>query len=311
MTEAFVTVEDLVFEYPSNRALHGVGVTVAQGSITALVGPNGAGKTTLMRCLAGLQEPFSGRIQIAGIDVNRHPRQTHKRLGYLADSFGLYEDLSVRRCLTYMAWVQGCAAEATGRLVLAAADRLDITDRLDEKAGTLSRGLKQRLAIAQAIIHQPEFLILDEPASGLDPDARVRLSALLGRLRDDGMTLLVSSHILSELEDYATDLIVIRDGRIASQGPISGSSRMDEGERLSITLAAPDTRLESVLSSQDGVSAVHIENRTGQCLITGGEAARSGLLKSLIDAGLDVIDYRVEEERLRDTYMATLGGESA
>lgn len=309
MTDAFVTVEDLVFEYPANRALHGVGVTIGQGAITALVGPNGAGKTTLMRCLAGLQEPFSGRIAIAGIDVNLHPRQTHKRLGYLADSFGLYEDLSVRRCLTYMAWVQGCAAAETGRLVLAAADRLDITDRLEEKAGALSRGLKQRLAIAQAIIHQPEFLILDEPASGLDPDARFRLSNLLGQLRDDGMTLLVSSHILSELEDYATDLIVIRDGRIASQGPMTGASDIDQGERLTITLAAPDARLETILSAEDGVSAIGIEKRTGRCRITGGQAARRDLLKNLLDAGLDVIDFHVEEERLRDTYMAALGGE--
>ena len=304
MSDAFVTVEDLVFEYPSNRALNGVGVTVDRGAITALVGPNGAGKTTLMRCLAGLQEPFSGRIEIAGIDVSLHPRQTHKRLGYLADSFGLYESLSVRRCLTYSAWLQGCGAEETDRLVLDAAERLDIANRLDEKAGTLSRGLKQRLAIAQAIIHEPEFLILDEPASGLDPDARFRLSNLLGRLKDDGMTLLVSSHILSELEDYATGLIVIRDGRIAGQGPMK--SAIAGGERLSITLAAPDARLESILSARGGVSAVRIDNRTGRCRVTGGEAARQDILKSLLDAGLDVIDFRVEEECLRDAYLAAL-----
>jgi len=307
MTDALVTVEDLVFEYPSKRALHDVGVTIARAAITALVGPNGAGKTTLIRCLAGLQEPFSGRVLIDGIDSLDHPRQIHKRLGYLADSFGLYEDLTVRQCLTYAAWVQGCAAADTGPLVRAAAERLDIADRLEEKAGSLSRGLKQRLAIAQAIIHQPEFLILDEPASGLDPDARFRLSNLLVQLRDDGMTLLVSSHILSELEDYATHLVVLRDGRVVSQGRMNGAAGVDEGERLAITLAAPDPRLEDLLSARDGVSAIRIETRTGRCLITGGEAARFELLKSLLDAGLRVIDFRVEEERLRDTYMATLG----
>ena len=115
--------------------------------------------------------------------------------------------------------------------------------------------MKQRLAIAQAIIHQPEFLILDEPASGLDPDARFRLSNLLVQLRDDGMTLLVSSHILSEPEDYATHLVVLRDGRVISQGRMNGAAGVDEGERLAITLAAPDPRLEDLLSARDGVSS--------------------------------------------------------
>ncbi|MBC8339794.1 MAG: ABC transporter ATP-binding protein [Rhodospirillales bacterium] len=307
MAEPLVTVEDLVFEYPSKRALFGVGVTVPRGSITALVGPNGAGKTTLIRCLAGLHEPFSGRIKIGGIDVHDHPRQIHKRLGYLADFFGLYEDLSVARCLTYAAWVQGCAPEETDDLVRSAAERLDIADRLGEKAGALSRGLKQRLAIAQSIIHKPEFLILDEPASGLDPDARFRLSNLLVRLKDEGMTLLVSSHILSELEDYATGLIVIRDGRVVSQGLMRdvGGQTANDGERLALTLTEPDPRLENLLAGRDGVSAIHVENRTARCRITGGEAARHALLKSLLDAGLAVVDFRVEEDRLRDAYMAT------
>ncbi|NQV84734.1 MAG: ABC transporter ATP-binding protein [Rhodospirillales bacterium] len=314
MTNPLVTVEDLVFEYPSNRALHGVGITIARAAITALVGPNGAGKTTLIRCLAGLQEPFSGRILIDGIDCLDHPHQIHNRLGYLSDSFGLYEDLSVRQCLTYVAWAQGCLPNETDRLVRTAAERLDIADRLEQKAGALSRGLKQRLAIAQAIIHQPEFLILDEPASGLDPDARFRLSNLLVKLKDDGMTLLVSSHILSELEDYATHTIVIRGGRIASQGsmkgPMDGPSATVENERLTITLIAPDPRLEKVLSAGVGISAVRVEGRTGHCRITGGEAARCDLLKNLLDAGLAVIDFRVEGTRLRDTYMATLNGDS-
>ena len=310
MTSPLVTVEDLIFEYPTTRALHGVDVSIARAGITALVGPNGAGKTTLIRCLAGLQEPFSGRILIDGIDCLDDPRQIHNRLGYLADSFGLYEDLSVRQCLTYVAWAQGCLENETDRLVNTAAERLDITERMEQKAGALSRGLKQRLAIAQSIIHQPEFLILDEPASGLDPDARFRLSNLLVRLKDDGMTLLVSSHILSELEDYATHTIVIRDGRIASQGQMDGANAATEDERLTITLVAADLRLDKVLSAGVGVSDVRLKGRTGHCRITGGEAARHDLLKSLLAAELAVVDFRVEDTRLRDTYMATLNGDS-
>jgi len=305
--DPIIRVENLVFEYPTKRALFDIDVTVRRGSITALVGPNGAGKTTLIRCMVALQEPFSGRVLLDGIDVHKHPREAHKRMGYLPDFYGLYEHLTVRQCLTYVAWIQGADPLKTGTLVEAAAERLNITDRLNEKSGALSRGLKQRLAIAQAVIHEPEFLILDEPASGLDPDARYQLSKLLVQLCDGGMTLVVSSHILAELEDYATDVIVIRDGKIVSAGALAGTSP-NEARRLIITLTEPRDNLEAVLGGIDGVSALHIENRVARLRLSGGDAAQETLLRTLFDAGLPVLEFKVETERLRDTYMATLSG---
>ncbi len=161
-----IEIRDVTFEYPSQRALDGVSLTIAEGAITALVGPNGAGKTTLLRCMAALETPYQGTVTIAGLDTRQAPRAIHARLGYLPDFFGLYDALSVRRCLTYAARAHGIASGAAPGAAEAAAARVGLSDRLEQPAGALSRGLRQRLAIAQAIVHRPAVLLLDEPAAG-------------------------------------------------------------------------------------------------------------------------------------------------
>ncbi len=301
-----ITVENLVFEYPTKRALHEVSLEIGRGSITALVGPNGAGKTTLIRCLVALATPFSGRVMFNEIDVHKHPRDVHRHMGYLPDFFGLYEDLTVRQCLAHTAAVQGSDPHKQEALVESAAQNLSIADRLDEKAGTLSRGLKQRLAIAQSIIHEPEFLVLDEPASGLDPDARFELSKLFQKLRDRGMTILVSSHILAELEDYSTHMLIIRDGHIVDQRTVTGSDDAAESRRIKVTLSVLHDDFEKTLVSAPGVSGVHVDGRVARFRLTGGEAAKQALLPILIDAGLPVAEFSEEAERMQETYMATL-----
>ncbi|CAK0767957.1 hypothetical protein CCP3SC15_3770002 [Gammaproteobacteria bacterium] len=154
------------------RALDQVGFSVPQGSITALVGPNGAGKTTLLRCIAGLDLPLSGKIRVDGIDVLDEPRACHRRVGYLSDSFGLYDTLTVRQCLYYAAEANGVDSARLDEAVQDTAAKLGLTDRLRQRTSELSRGLRQRVAIAQAIIHRPGVVLLDEPAAGLDPEAR-------------------------------------------------------------------------------------------------------------------------------------------
>jgi ABC-2 type transport system ATP-binding protein len=213
-----IVAENVIYDYPAARALHGLSFTVARGSVLALVGPNGAGKSTLMRCIAALDRPTEGRISVAGVDTRDDPRAVHAALGYLPDFFGLYDELSVRRALVYAARSRGVPAERAEAAALEAADRVDLTDRLHQRAGELSRGLRQRLAIAQTIVHAPQVLLLDEPAAGLDPEARRSLSDLIRRLGGEGMTILVSSHILAELEDYCTDMLMIRDGRATGGG---------------------------------------------------------------------------------------------
>src|ERR1700743_3138021 len=150
-----IEVRDLVYEYPTKRALEGVSLSVPPQTIVALVGPNGAGKTTLLGCLSALEPPYSGSVPIDRLDTREHPREIHKLLGYLPDFYGLYDDLTVRRCLTYAARSHSISAGATPEAVAKAAQRVGLSDRMESKAGELSRGLRQRLAIGQSIVHEP------------------------------------------------------------------------------------------------------------------------------------------------------------
>lgn len=299
-----IEVKNLIFEYPTKRALHDVSCVIKTGSITALVGPNGAGKTTLIRCIVGLHGPFSGQVLFDGVDVHEHPRDCHRRMAYLSDFFGVYDQLTVRQCLTYTARAYGVSGDQVRTVVEAAAERLKLTDRLREKAGALSRGLRQRLAIAQAIVHEPEFLVLDEPASGLDPEARQSLSMLLIGLRDAGMTLLVSSHILAELEGYCTDMLIMREGRIIDSRQLTGD--LTDARRLRIDLATPSEKLSALLEETPGVAQVSVNDDVATLLFSGDIAAQHGLLRRLVDAGVPVAGLREDRIALQDAYIAQI-----
>jgi ABC-2 type transport system ATP-binding protein len=301
-----IAVRGLVFEYPGIRALDDVSFSLEAETITALVGPNGAGKTTLLRCLAGLDMPFAGEVTVAGLDVLRHPRQSHRRMGFLADNSGLYDELTVEQCLRYRAAALGIEAAERNRAVQRAAEALVIADRLHQKVGTLSRGLRQRLAIAETIVHHPQVLLLDEPASGLDPESRVGLADTLRRLKREGMTVIVSSHILSELEDYSTHMLILRDGRLVEQRALAGAAGSASGAPVLIRLASPDGRLEALLKRESGISDLMIEGLTARFRFAGEEADRTALLRRLMQEGLPVADFAVERERLQEAYLSGL-----
>ncbi len=305
MTHPIARIAGLRFEYPGVRALHDVGFQLEAGTVTALVGPNGAGKSTLMRCLAGLETPALGEVEVDGIDVIEEPRQAHRRLGYLSDFFGVYDTLTVRQCLMHAAAIHGvepgtleAEADRTARL-------LGLGDRLEARGGTLSRGLRQRLAIGQAIIHNPRLLLLDEPAAGLDPEARHALAGLFRALQASGMTLLVSSHILAELDQYSTHMLVLREGRVVEQRELrptaAGSVR-----RLSVRLAAPDARLGALLAAAGQAVALTPAGDGATFDWTGDEAARAALLRSLVESGLAVTAFAEEHENLNESYLRTL-----
>jgi ABC-2 type transport system ATP-binding protein len=299
-----IEVEGLQFDYPGVRALDDVSFTVARGSVTALVGPNGAGKTTLLRCIAALERPMLGAIRVAGIDVLEEPRACHRRVGFLADAYGLYDALTVRQCLVYAALAHGMDAAAVPRTVERTAERLDITDRLGAPAGELSRGQRQRVAIGQAFIHAPEVLILDEPASGLDPEARHGLARLFTRLQSEGMTLLVSSHILAELDEYSTHMLVLRSGKVIENRSLDGTTMA--GSRVRVELATPVTGWHERACECAGVRLLEADASTGVLLVVGGTLAQASVLKHLVDAGLPVAGFHAERENLHDSYLRTV-----
>jgi ABC-2 type transport system ATP-binding protein len=298
-----IHVSNLTFEYPGTRALDGVSFSIRAGSITALVGPNGAGKTTLLRCLAALEEPVGGSITMLGTDILADPRASHRQIGYLSDFFGLYEELTVEQCLRYAAMSHGIPGEKHGALVPRVAGQLELADRLALKAGTLSRGQRQRLAIAQAIIHAPKFLLLDEPASGLDPEARHSLALLFRRLQGEGMTLLVSSHILSELEEYSTDMLVLRGGRIIEHAPLA---TREQAAVVELRLSAPLANLGALLADFAGVDLLRADDRGATISCAADPGGQHLLLRELLDRGVPVCAFGEQKQNLQDAYLRTV-----
>lgn len=306
LTEQAISVQNLVFEYPGLRALNEVGFEIVRGSITALVGPNGAGKTTLMRCIAGLDTPLSGEILVDGMDVLQHPRESHRRMGFLADNFGLYANLSIQQSLAHTAATQGMLKADIEQAVLSTAEKLGLADRLQQQAGTLSRGLRQRLAIGQAIIHQPSVLLLDEPASGLDPEARYHLSTLFCQLRDEGMTLLVSSHILAELEEYSSHMLVLKAGKVLEQRVINATIMAPQAKIFTLRLAATWSGLADFLNTQAGVSDVVIDGQHAQFELVSDALVQSSLLRELVVQGAPVIHFAEQVVDMQSAYLASV-----
>lgn len=315
-----IEVSQLVFEYPGHRALDGVSLSIAAGSVTALVGPNGAGKSTLMRCIAGLDQPLSGHIRVKDLSVEEQPRAVHRHLGYLSDFYGLYDRLSVMRCLQYSALSMGVAPGAVTLRVQQVAAQLGLTELLHRHPTELSRGQRQRVAIGQAIVHEPSVLLLDEPASGLDPDARSSLSQLFRQLQAQGMTLIVSSHILSELDEYCTHILSIRNGRIESHealqtaGEISQSHQAAAGDQpqlYALELAMPQTadqeaRLRQALLNTRVQDFDTTGSRPIQLWLPASAPARAAWLAGLVQAGIPVAALYPVRERLQDRYARTV-----
>ena len=299
-----IEVADLIYEYPGLRALDGVSFAVDAGSITALVGPNGAGKTTLMRCLAGMDRPLAGSIRVNTVDVIDEPRRSHESIGYLSDFFGLYDDLNVRQSLTYVAAANGIDEGDIAKVVDQTAMELGIGDRLAQRVGDLSRGLRQRVAIAHAIIHTPRVVILDEPASGLDPEARYELGELFLRLRNRGLTLLVSSHILSELEAYSTHMLILREGRLVEHRALD--TKIESTSLMGVQILNGIERLMTALANDDRASALEPTERGCQFNFTGDAEARASLLRSLIDDGFEVSNFAAVTEDLQQSYLKSI-----
>lgn len=302
VTTSIISVNKLVYEYANYRALDNISFDLPVGSVTALVGPNGAGKTTLMRCLAALDTPFSGQITINGVNTQESPRECHKFLGYLSDHYGLYDDLTALQSLTHIGNIQGLAVERISKRIDELGVLLNYKYFLDRRCSSLSRGQRQKIAIAQALIHDPKILILDEPASGLDPEARIELSSVIRTLSAEGKTIIVSSHILSELQDYSTHILTLSNGRVLDF--VNLAPHITEKKiRLKITLQSDWARHAHVLQRFPELSAFEIQGADLFCHYTGEETALPSLVKSLIAADIDLTFITKEQVDLEALYL--------
>jgi len=283
--------------------LNGVSFSVARGSVTALVGPNGAGKTTLLSCVAALARPLSGSVVVDGVDMLTNPREGHRRIGYLKDFFGLYDALTVRQTLLHAARCQAVDPRQCAAVVDEMAVALDLTRLLESAAGELSRGQRQRLAIARTMVHRPAVLLLDEPASGLDPEARHELALLMRRLQANGATLLVSSHILAELAEYSTAMMIIRDGRVLEQRSLVADALR---RHLRMEFSESAQHIPAVLASHALVSDPRLDTGGVLFAFSGSLKQQHELLAACIEAGVAVSGLGEANAGLQDEYLRSV-----
>ncbi|MBF0102088.1 MAG: ABC transporter ATP-binding protein [Desulfobacterales bacterium] len=298
-----IQVNDLVYEYPTTCALNGVSFTIKNGSITALVGPNGAGKSTLLKCLAALISPFSGSIRINKLDILQFPRECHRIVGYLPDFFGLYDSLNIKQSMTYFALAHRVPDDLIPKRIIELVESLHLSHKLYDKVGSLSRGLRQRVAIAQAMIHNPDVLLLDEPASGLDPEARISLGQLFKELNAAGKTLIVSSHILAELNEYATDLLILKNGKILEHD-VSLESQVSQKKILCLKLFHTPEDLKKILESITGIHEIlEIKNNLITFTYMDSEQKQHELLLEVLKLGLQVIEFFEKRQGVQEQYL--------
>ncbi|MEA2667778.1 MAG: type transport system ATP-binding protein [Chloroflexota bacterium] len=299
-----ITVEGLTKVYGSRTALDHVSFEVPKGEIFGFVGPNGAGKTTTLRILAALLEPTSGRALVDGADVIEHPDLVHDRLGYMPDFFGVYDQLTAGEYLDFYA---ACYRQPKSRRKKVTDDLLELvglSDRRDQAVDTLSRGLKQRLCLARALVHDPAVLLLDEPASGLDPRARVEMREILKELHTMGKTIVISSHILPELTELCSMIGIIDQGRMRATGPVQDVIRqLTAGRRLRITVLGQKEEAVAVLKPLAAIHDVTMVNGAVEAHYDGDDAVAAGILQALTAAGIKVSGFSQLEGGLEDAFM--------
>ena len=283
-----LVLDGLTRYYGSFLALDHLSLTIHDGELHGFVGPNGAGKTTTMRILATLLKPTEGTATLDGVDVVGRPREIRRLMGYMPDFFGVYDRLKTWEYLDFYARCYGFGPRERGHMTDSLLELVNLTDKRDSYVDVLSRGMKQRLCLARALIHDPRLLILDEPASGMDPRARAEMKGILRTLKDMGKTVLISSHILPELSEMCDSLTIIDHGRLVFSGSVEELGRHMSGNAPIRVRLAGDARAETVESAVSlirqypGVTGVGREE--GNVLTVnfeGNEEATMGLLRQL------------------------------
>ena len=302
-----VTVQNLVFDYPTKRAIADTSFTIEKGTVTALVGPNGAGKTTLMKLIAAIEKPYSGTVVIDGIDTQEEPRECHSKLGFLPDFFGLYDQLTVKQHLEHFAGIHKVPKHLWVKRIDEIAEKIKITELLRRPASDLSRGQRQRLAVGAVIFHKPKLLLLDEPASGLDPQGRKDLSDLILSLKAEGITLVVSSHILAELADYSDRMLTCSNGKVVAAESLSTDST-NSLAKIAIKLRGSQ---EIAINELKSIGIENPQLLADQILIECEASSQRyhQVLKKLIDSGVEVYSFAPVKADIQDVYFKHLGQE--
>ena len=300
-----IQITGLRKEFDQLVAVNNLTVTIPAGEIYGLIGPNGAGKTTTIRIACGLLEPTQGEVRVAGIDVLHQPELARQYIGYLSDFFSVYEDLKVWEYLDYFSHAYKMPeAEIPLRITEVIAES-GLESKRNSLIHGLSRGMKQRLGIARAMIHRPKVLLLDEPASGLDPKARIELRKLLRSVRDAGSTILISSHILTELEDLCTSIGVMEKGRLVRTGKLEdviSTGLQSRAIRLQ-WLGDTTAQLHELLTATVAASEIKLNANEGEFRYSGSDDDLAQLLAQIIARGIRVLSFHELRQTVEEMYM--------
>jgi len=300
-----IRFENLRKEYDDLVAVQDLGVVIPPGEIYGLIGPNGAGKTTTIRMACGLLEPTMGRVFVNDVDVHSDPERAQAFIGYLSDFFSVYEDLKVWEYLDYFAHAYKMPEGDIARRIEQVIEQVKLEVKRDEMIKGLSRGMKQRLGIARAVIHRPKVLLLDEPASGLDPMARLDLRNLLRSLCDEGTAVLISSHILTELEGFCTSIGLMEKGVMVRSGKIEEIVAAESQHRVVRVawLGESGELVKTRLEANSKVSGFMVSGAEGVFKFSGSEEELAAVLADLVAGDARIVTFSEVRQTVEDLYM--------
>jgi len=308
-----IEIKQLTKRFKQRIAVNNINFNIENGEIFGLVGPNGAGKTTTMRMLVTLLKPDQGEIFVGGYSILKQANEVRRQIGFMPDSFGVYGDMTVNEYLDFFGACYKIHPHRRAQLISDLLDLVDLGHRRDDMVDTLSTGLKQRLGLARVLIHDPGILVLDEPASGLDPRARVEIRELLLEVARLGKTILFSSHILADVGELCSRVGIIEDGKMAALGTLQQlSQHVMPHRQIRIELLARGDDAQSALKSMPGVAEVRAVDHSSRISLEvdfiGDDDAIHQLLATLLTGGFPVVHFSEDSKNLEEVFMRTTKG---
>ncbi len=309
---SFVQIKNLRVSYGTLKAVKGISFEIPKGEVFGFIGPNGAGKSTTIKVLATLIRPNAGVVKIDGISVPDHPMQIRRKIGYMPDYFGTYEDLTAGEYLHFFAAAYQLPRAARERSI---ADVLQLTDlslKADAAVDSLSRGMKQRLGLARVLLHDPDLLLLDEPASGLDPRARIEVRELLKALKAMGKTIIISSHILHELAQFCTRIGIVEAGLLVAEGSLDEIySQLSLLQLIHVQVLNVDDRILGLIRALPGVEEIERQADRVAIKMRATETGAEVLLDDLMKMGCRIRMFQPEAMDMETAFMKLTEGKTA
>lgn len=311
-----IETKGLTKRYGALVALDGLTLDIGPGEVFGFIGPNGAGKTTAMKILSCLMKADAGSAKVCGLDIVKEADGIRRLIGYMPDFLGVYDDLTVDEYLQFFAAAFDIPRRERGKIVGQVLELTDLTEKRHALVDGLSRGMQQRLGVARLLVHDPKVLFLDEPASGLDPRARIEMRSLLSELGRMGKSLMVSSHILTDLSEMCSSIGIIERGKLLYAGSISEAlartrASRGGGARIRVSLEAggpPASELAGVLAAEPRVAKVVVEDGTLIVDVQPGETSNHFVIEMLIASGSKIASFQPEDIKLEDAFLKLTTG---